>query len=111
MSEAVQLVVGAAAVVVALTILGKFALLLWRGARGLEEMANLVNHELRPNGGGSLKDEIGRIDRHTQRHDQRLDTVESNAIKAHGLLEDVFARLGVIERRHDDRRAEDQTSA
>lgn len=70
MTEAVEIIIKAAALVVALGILHRFGLGIYRTARRIESTFELVHHELTPNGGGSLYDAISRID-------QRVEVLES----------------------------------
>ena len=62
MSDAGSMLLYAASLVVALGILHRAGRGLYRAARRIEDTFELVNHELRPNSGGSLWDKIHRID-------------------------------------------------
>ena len=67
------LVGGAAA---ALFALSRLFYVVYRIARRVELTWSLVEQELSPNGGYSLKDQIGRIDVLLEAHDLRLQRVE-----------------------------------
>jgi len=62
MSDAVEIIIKVAALVVALGIIHRAGLGMYRAARRIEDTFNLVHHELTPNSGSSLYDAIKRID-------------------------------------------------
>ena len=69
-----------AAIVLALTIIGRAVLGAYRLAKRIDETNTLVQRELRPNGGSSLRDVINRVeakvDDAVHRLGKRLDAVE-----------------------------------
>jgi hypothetical protein len=79
--EAAQILGSVAAIVVALTIIGKAVLGAHRIARRVEDTNDLVQKELLPNGGSSLRDAINRLeakfDEAVDRLGSRLDRVEN----------------------------------
>jgi hypothetical protein len=66
MSEASEVIIKAAAVIVAIGILYRFGLAAYRTARRVEDTFDLVHHELTPNSGSSLYDAIKRIDKRVE---------------------------------------------
>lgn len=66
MTEAVEIIIKAAALVVALGVLHRAGLGIYRTARRIESTFDLVHHELTPNSGSSLYDAIRRIDRRVE---------------------------------------------
>lgn len=84
-SDAPDLVIRLAAVIVALGVLHRLGLGIWRTARRIEDTFDLVHHELQKNSGTSLRDAVDRID-------------ESQA-ELRSIAEALAARVGVLERR------------
>lgn len=74
MTESTQLVIDiivrAAALVIALGVLHRLGLAIYRTAKRIEHTFDLVHHELQPNSGSSLYDAIKRID-------QRVEVLEA----------------------------------
>lgn len=58
-----SLLLHAAAAIVALGVLHRFGLGIYRLTRKIHETFDLVHHELRPNAGSSLRDAVDRIER------------------------------------------------
>lgn len=69
MSSLQEYILSAAALVVALGVLHRAGVGMYRAARRIEDTFDLVHRELLPNGGGSLHDAIRRID-------QRVEVLE-----------------------------------
>lgn len=69
-----EAIILAAAVLGAVAYLGRFA---WRAFLMLDALHGLVEHELKPNGGGSLHDKITRTEQNLAEH--LLVTAEDQA--------------------------------
>lgn len=80
LAEAAAGVGSLAAIVLALGIIGRAVLGVYRLAKRVDETNALVHKELRPNGGSSLRDAINRVeskvDEAVDRLGKRLDAVE-----------------------------------
>lgn len=76
-NAAIEAILKIAALVVALGILHRFGLGCYRLTRAIHDTFDLVNHELRPNSGGSLYDAIRRID-------DRVEVLESIDRRSYG---------------------------
>lgn len=78
--DAAQATGSIAAIILALGIIGRAVLGVYRLAKRVDETNSLVHRELRPNGGSSLRDAINRVeakvDEAVDRLGRRLDAVE-----------------------------------
>lgn len=103
------MLIKAAAAVVALGILHRAGLGIYRTARRIEDTFDLVHHELKPNSGGSLRDAIDRIETEARdaaglageaanRADTAAKTAQSAATTAQHAADHSAAALDRIER-------------
>jgi hypothetical protein len=67
MIEAAQTILLAGGVIAALAVIGRFVRASYRFVRRLDLIHATILHELLPNNGGSIKDQINRIDKRVER--------------------------------------------
>lgn len=66
----------ASGIVVALGILGRGMLKIYQTARVIDEVHHLASSQLRPNGGGSVVDQLARIETKVDGLNARVTTLE-----------------------------------
>lgn len=82
-----------AAILVALGVIGRAALGVYRLAKRIESTNDLVHHELQPNSGSSLRDAVDRVEATLEAVSERTTEIEK--------------RVDVLDRRSGDRRTSD----